>query len=419
MAGSIITRNVLITGSSGQAAHRDGFAEIARFFDNHGGYSRIASSGSFGATGETSASIEQSFGVWRAVSASLPFDVILKWSYNDIWNFWDSAANSFGIGMLVGIHASGEAWAGTTTNTNDTKPASPFVGNSIVYSRRSQAGGTLLATGSKNGFLPINGSVMDQNTRIVMSGDNDSFTLAFDSLNNNSFNSLTHWGPYIPSNSEYTLPRIFFCYSTPTFFTKNTVYGGRSKAASEACLTYMWLTGSVSTSLPAVEAFKTDYYTYQSPVPVTSSFLPDMQEYPILLTANETGGEYVGYLDTIRVTYSSLANGSQLNSGSRLVISQSTAASNPTITIPWNNTAFPSGTFYSGSCVFMTGSNAFGTFGGTGIAVDRLGTTDAIITVVTTSAATVLYRGFLGGNYVYSEGSPPGGGAINIVKLRS
>lgn len=421
MSGTVYTMDTYITSSNATNAARDGFSAISKFLDSCGSLTRIASSGSFGATGEVDASPEQSFGVWRSVSSSIAYDVILKWSYATNWTFWrPGSTTSYGLGLLTGIHSSGQAWNGTTTNFGDLPPTSPFKSDSIVYSRPNAIGGTALATGSRNSFNILNSGQTNPNGRVIGSVDNDSINIFFS--NNNvatSWTSCLIWSSFVPFNANYNLPFIF--YIGTQNLMKNNIFSSRTETATSpnGAFSYIWPQGNVSGSLPFVEQFRTDFNTLQGPTPITSSFLPNMQEMPILVAAHETGGEFVGYLETVRHVHNQIPNGSRINSGSRFVITGSGGAYS-NISIPWNNRTYATGTYYSDPALFLTGSSSpLYVFGGLPRTIDRLGTTDAIISVISQSigASQTLYRGFYAGNYVYSIDTPPSP-ATDIVVIR-
>lgn len=421
MSGTVYTMDAYITSSGAPLSTRDGFSAISRFLDTCGSLTRIASSGSFGATGEVDASPEQSFGVWRSVSSSITYDIILKWSYSSTWTFWRAGqAGGWGLSILAGIHPSGQAWNGTTTNFNDIPPTSPFKPDSIVYSRPNAIGGAAGATGSRNSFNVLNSGQIAQNTRVIGSVDNDSINIFFS--NNNlatSWTSCLIWSSFIPFNPNYNLP--FMLYVGTNNLMKNNIFGNRLEQSTfpNAAFTYIWPQGNVSGSLPFVEQFRTDFITQQGPLPITSSFIPNITEMPILVAAHETGGEFVGYLESVRHVHNQISNGSRINSGSRFVITGS-GNSFSNISIPWNNRAYATGTYYSEPTLFLTGSESpLYVFGGLPRTIDRLGTTDAIISVISQSigASQTLYRGFHAGNYVYSLDTPPSP-ATDIVVIR-
>ena len=116
----------------------------------------------------------------------------------------------------------------------------------------------------------------------------------------------------------------------------------------------------------------------------------------------------------MRKTWHDIPNYSRLGNQSRLVISQSVNAAVPTLTMHWSGTA-ASGSSYSAS-MFLTGTDVFGRSGQSGYFIDRLGTTDSMVTVVSQTIVTnnYLYRGRVGATYVFEVGSPPAG-ATDIV----
>lgn len=409
MSGPIYTlKNYLVTGSDVNQATKRAYEGIALFFDSHGGYQRIAWN-----TG--SADGNNAFKVWRAVSASQPFDVILKWSYNEFWTDWTIQAD-YGLGILVGSHASGQAWNGTTNNPNDAHAQPPFKEGSMVFSRPTAAGGAV--SSSKDCFAIVPDVTFPTYTLINGAGDNDSFTFVFDTGNNGGNNGILHFERFQPINDNFTFP--FFFYSSQMtgeqYFKQNTTYGATTVVSTdEACLTYISISSGVVTgALPIPEKCQVDYdIGYAPPIPLSTSFMPYVFEYPILLVSKETGGEYVGYLTALRKTWQHIANYSRLGNW-RMVISQSTNSDVPTLTMHWSGSA-ASGSVYSSS-LFLTGSSAIGQFGQAGIFVDRLGTTDSIVTVVSQTIVTnnYLYRGRIGANYTFQVGSPPAG-ATDIV----
>lgn len=397
-----------ITGSLGDAANRELFSRISTFFNGHPGYQRIAQSGSL--------TDQEAFRVWTAVSAANKFDVVLKWSYTNTWTFWN-VANSYGVGIIVGAHPSGLAWSGSRNDSGDSKPDVLFKTGSIVMSRQSAVGGDYSV--QKNYFHLIRNTV-NPNTAVVCSGDNDSFCIVLNEGNNTSADSFFYFGKYERVNPNYNFPYMFIGSQTTDWFTQGTTYGSlTSTNGNDACIAFMSASGAATGSLPVPEKVKFDYAThYVTPIAMSSSFLPKILEYPISLTAKETGAEYVGYLNDIRITHNTIGNFSRLYGGNRLVVSQSDAGDRQTITVPWlSSSTMTSGSFFSGSqCLFLTGSDTFGLSGMAGIYVDRLGTTDSIVTVVSQVIQTtsILYRGRSGANYVYQRGSPPAG-ATDIV----
>jgi len=413
MSGPIHTlKNYLVTGSSANDRNLNLFNGVSQFFDTHPGFQRIASNTGSPPDGNNA------FRVWRAVSGTNKFDVICKWSWNQFWTDWTINAD-FGVGLAVGAHSSGEAWNGTTNNPEDLHPNPPFKAGSAVMARQVSAGGDI--SGSKDYFSTIAGSTTADYQLMQASGDNDSFTFALDEGNNGAVNFIFHFERFIPVNNKYTLP--FFLWTSNgtanTWLERTITYGNTSNTSNQdAALLYISNSqGSVTASIPLPESVRVDYYVnYSSPIPLSTSFVPSVLEYPILLVSQETGGAYVGILNALRVTYKDLRSYSRLGPGeSRLVLS-STNQTTPTITMHWSGTA-PSGSHYSSS-IFLTGSDVLGRSGGAGVYIDRLGTTDPIVTVVSQTIVTsnFLYRGRIGANYVFQVGSPPAG-ATDIVVM--
>ena len=402
----------VITGSTNTAAE-EGFNRIAYFFDSNPGFQLVAQNWSPGT--------ENSYKVWRAVSASNTFDVVLKWSWNEYWDIW-KCNTDYGVGIQIGAHPSQTAWSGTTTTTGDIAPVSPFKSGSYVFSRQNSVGADYERP--RNYFEKIED--FDAGRGILVSGDYDSFCIATNASNNTDFEKIYYFGKFIPNDSDYNFPFIFHTNlgnSTP--FIRNTTYGSKIDAASNGgAMTYVSVSNNYVTGvLPSNESYLLDYVThYTAPMAISTSNFQKVLEYPIMIISTETGGGCVGYINDIRVTHNQIPKLSRLDSGNRLVLSSSDSATTFNLTIPWNSSSvINSGSFYSSSqCQFLTGSTIWGLAGQGPIFVDRLGTTEAItITNVTTSGTieNILYRGVSGGQFVYSTNTPPAG-ATDIVILR-
>lgn len=390
----------VITGSNIAQRTHNMFLHVSEFFDTHPGFLRIASSGSG----------EESFRVWRAVSSSIPFDVIFKWSYNDIWTFWNINSN-YGLGFVVGYHPSGEAWAGTTNNDgNDTKPTSPFKSQSIVYGRPNAAGGDYF--NNKNYFVTFTEGSFTYDTGIVCSGDNDSFFFGIDIDNDGDCDGIVCFEKYNPSNNAYNLPFVLLASNDSyDWFIKGQKYGSLTGNTLQGCVSYVYHSGSITQSLPIPERVVFDYHNYYTgPLSISSSFVDKVLEFPILINAIETGAEYVGYMQNARITYGPLQHLSRLFNGTRLALSG--GATRPTVTILWNSGTGGSTPNYSSSqCLFMTGSAVVGLAGLAGMPVDRLGVSSFVIN----KQPDILYRGRIGVNYVYSLNTPPGGASDIVI----
>lgn len=410
MSGPIHTlKNYLITGSFGVETNRRFFEGVAQFFDGHPGYQRIAWK-------DDGVGGEENFKVWRAVSGTQKFDVIVKWSFNDFWSSWN-IGNAYGVGIAIGAHDSGEAWNGTTNNPTDAAVTPPFKAGSIVMARSVAVGGDI--TGSKDTFFHFSEDGVSHYTLLNASGDNDSFTIVLDVGNTGVVTHLFHFERFVPVNPEYKFP--YFLYTngnTPLgWFEANTTYGSLTLAdAKDACVAYISTSGgSVTGSLPIPEKVQLDFQSdYSFPFAISTSYFPYVSEYPIALISMETGGEYVGHLSALRRTYQQIRSYSRLDNQTRMVISQSYSENSPTLTMNWSGSA-ASGSSYSGS-LFLTGSSTIGRSGLSGYYIDRLGTTDSIVTVVSQTIVTnnYLYRGRIGANYVFQVGTQPAG-ATDIV----
>lgn len=408
-----VSQYYIVTGSDNDARTEEMFLKIAGFFSSNPGFTQIAQSGSVGT--------QESYKVWRSVSSSQPFDVVLKWSWTSFWSFWEIFAD-YGLGISIAMHPTGQAWQGTTTNVQDVPPYSPFKSGSYVFGRPNMTGGTHFQT--RNWFEHLEKDAA-ANLGILLSSDYDSFTFAFNGDNNTGFNNLFYFGKFIPNNLSYNCPFVMIHnknYSAemlPRTFTFGTNDGGGNH---EGSILYYTASTNVTSTLPLGEKFRLDYAThYNAPMAISTSNFQKALEFPVMLISQETGGATVGYLNDIRITHNQLANLSRLNSGNRLVLSSTNAAEIFNVTVPWNSgTVINSGSFFSGSVTqFMTGSGAFGLGGGLGVFVNKLGATDSVITVLSQTIVqeNILYRGVISGQYVYSLNERPTG-ATDIVTIR-
>lgn len=405
-----VSQYYILSGSTLAAKNEEMFNRISGFFNSNPGFQQIAQSGSAG--------LEESFKVWRAVSSSQPFDVVLKWSYSSFWSFWEIYGDS-GSGLTIGMHPTGQAWQGTTTNVQDVPPFSPFKSGSFVFGRPNSTGGAYSNT--KNWFERF--ELTADPTGILISGDYDSFTIAFNILNDSSFNNIMHFEKFISNNPSYNCPYVFLHNkNSTTLFPRDNSFGTVNGDSNyEGSVIYHTASTNITSSLPIGEKFEIDYLThYSAPMAISTSNFQKVLEFPLMIIAQETGGACVGYINNTRITHNQIANLSRLTSGNRLVLSNSVADASFNITVPWNSgTVINSGSFFSGSVTqFMTGSGVFGYGSGLGIYVDRLGT-DSIVTVLsqTIIQENILYRGVIGGQYVYSENERPTG-ATDVVTIR-
>jgi hypothetical protein len=396
----------VITGSSSPDRNQELFNRISEFFSTNPNFIQIAQSGSG----------EEAFKVWRAVSASIPFDVICKWSWSSYWTFW-SINNSYGVGILAAAHPSGEAWAGTTNNFNDTKPNSPFKTGSIVYNRCNAAGGVRYTT--KNEFNVLFNASIPVNLGVICTGDADSFCFTFDQFNDHNTNGVHYFGAYTPATASYNLPYVMLNAHSNDWFRRDINYGSTTAQVQQGCISYAFVTGSVTESLPNPERVAFDYSTiYTLPIPISSSLFPKVLEFPMLLSALETGAGYVGSTESVRITWGPMPHQSRLYDNKRITMTGSAGSGYPSFTIPWATSSITSGSYFtSDECLFLTGTSDQSRLGLSGIRTLNLGKTGENITVITVvSQSSTIYRCLVAGVYVYFSGTiPPGASDIVTV----
>ena len=322
---------------------RNVFAQCARFFDTHPGYDRIAADfdggAGFGPTNFTSESNENSFGVWRAVSASITFDVALKWSYNQFYDDnWDTPSN-FGFAIAMAYHSSSEAWNGTTNNDGTDSFTVPWKSGSIVFPRTNGPGGSNHT--DRNAMLQLFSSIASP-IRIHVVGDNDAFFILTEiqPAENPEVDDLAGMGIYEAYNTSSTdLP--FFQIGTNQI-TTNFEYGNITQAATDD--------GGLSVSQSSdVRTFRLDFDQYlQAGDGTYGNDNNAFTSSPILLYQYETGFyQLAGIMPILRTTKDNANTRTTLNQGT-LQTFKMVGGTDQAIVIPWPSQP-PAG--FSGSLV--------------------------------------------------------------------
>lgn len=281
---------------------RELHAGVVKYFDAHPGFQRIASnygvttgisgSGLSGSYAYVSASAENAWVVYRAVSSSISYDLAFVWSYsvNYAPNTW-TAATTYGPGMALAYHPSG-AWSGSIGNTGtDTffSASTPWRSGSFVMPRANSQGGFTPTT--KNSLMKFMPSGAPSGLlQFYILGDNETTYMwlqGADSSLVGDVNCFAAFGQYQPLTQSYNLP--LFGYAGTTL-PAATVFGGVT--ASDPGGT---AAGGLSyTTESDFRSYKMEYPIYaakRAPRPAPSLLETNSKAYgfPVTLSSFEAG----------------------------------------------------------------------------------------------------------------------------------
>jgi len=404
------------SGSSNSNRNRNVHAEIVQIMDAATGWNRFASNyGTSGtgldATGGINPSGEEAFVVYRSVSSSNPCDIIIKWSYNQFYaaGKLQVGASNWGVGIGVAFHSSSQAWNGTIVNGGtDTFPsATPWKSGSLVFPRQNANGGVHQTEGSREYVSMFLRDAPLGNLVSAVSNEHVFFAYNGTSQTQSSgkHNSIFYFGKYEPStgSGDVNFPYVLYSsYNGNTQLQPNTIFGGTAESDTINCgISFN------SASITDVFSFYTEYdfnvtniSSNNRTLPVSGTSLPVHPVSYILgepaINNNFSGGQIgsVGYSNFFKVVRSDdVANLDTTDDDTTLFLSASVTAAGTAnfIVIPW-----VSGT------IRPTGSN---TTKITSVLLPGLSGGSTLVPV---------YRGTLGGNYVYQNSTPPAG-ASNIT----
>lgn len=213
MAGTVVGLVDIRGGTGGQSAaanNQELFVAIYNFLNSK--YTRIASN--FGASGTgfdffdgANPAGENAFAVFRANSASVPFNILLQWA--DVSAFGTSPGNpgllqgstGDGVGIMAAFREDGtNPWAGGTANAGaDAKAATVWsAGTSTLHvlGRSNTTGGTH-ATNKENTHLLLDNSGTGTFLRVHCVGDDDGFMILSDNADDGSYQAC-YIGAYTP-----------------------------------------------------------------------------------------------------------------------------------------------------------------------------------------------------------------------------
>jgi hypothetical protein len=195
---------------------KDCFAGIADYFDNRGGFQRISSNygggTAFGYNSSQNKVGNEAWGVWRAVSASITYDIAVAVATSDFTSNWISSPTGTGnVGIILAWHSSSAAWNGTTNNNGSDTFSTPWKSGTrtgLAVNRTGSAANCLMSVYPGNLSLPTNNSLF------LITGDYDT-TIIYNlpgrdaspsSTTNTQFGAVL--GVYNPITSSITVPLI-------------------------------------------------------------------------------------------------------------------------------------------------------------------------------------------------------------------
>lgn len=406
-----------VTSSGNPAQNRDIFGEAVKFFDSIPSWQRIASqSGSagtgLGTTGDPNPAGEEAWAVWRALSSSQPFDVIMKWSWSSFYasNQLEIGSSNYGVGLAIAFHSSSAPWNGTTNNNLAdviTTPGEPWKSGSVIFPRQNEQNGSNATEGDRQYVAAI--SIDPTTHRMICVGDNDWFFIHLSQSSNDT--RWFYFGPYIPLTTSYSEPRNFNyvmisseqgegldigeTYGSTT--TNNTINAG---------VTFIVSSSATARGIPRIGTVRlgtaSSSFSNEIYVSYSGSGTTPINELPFLIYSAEANypGSALGYLEYIRAINSNLNNYDYLSTASRLILSGNVALTTyAQLSIPYSSSL--TGSLFEGQ-VRSLGTNFL--------------TSSLFVTSSTTVAAQIpVFRGENPpGTYVYSQNSPPVG-ATNVI----
>lgn len=242
---------------------------------------------------------QNAWAVFRFMSASVPFDVLIQWSGNSaIGGAPGAPALADGIGhsnlLAIAVAQSADlasSWNGTTKNDgSDVKGTIVWTSSSIsstVYHPRSNdaiRGGTHGSFRQNMARLSVGASNI---VRAHFLADYDNLAVAFDVGADNSY-SLFFFGRYVPISGANVQVPYFSFYESTIVAGAGTQYGPPAGSTAPGGVGYPnpAVSGSVST---AFERFGSVYMQNVNAQPNRGFPTPRYDEFPIHLGLFETG----------------------------------------------------------------------------------------------------------------------------------
>lgn len=313
----------------------DIFTTIFEHYSSHPGYRRIAywtgsisnTTGGIGYYSEARHFGEQAWGVWRAVSSSVPYDIAVKYTtpataYSSLRGQW-RALNDAGISIVCCYNTGGAPWNGTTGNIgNDSFTAGstqPWRAGSHTTLRSNGSTGTDAT--NRNGLLQTiyNGDFSGGASFLITSDYENTFicTNPVRIPNNGSTPTISFFGVYQPLTSSTSANIFQVNFESIPYGT--TDYGAPGYRTGGGIV----YTGSTT---PGVRVLKLDLnllnngptlpsYGYYNPYTYNK-----IVEYPVVLYTTESTFRSLGIVNPnfLRYTETQAYHFKQYNTGTRI-----------------------------------------------------------------------------------------------------
>jgi len=216
------------------------FTAVADYFDQHPGFQRLASyygkdQGGMNENGKgfghmidwSRSPWDGCWGVWRAVSGSIPYDIAFVASdtyalssntSSGNWGSEDPFGAGLGLHVTIAYHPSG-AWNGTTGNSGSDSFGNPWKSGSLspIRCNAPDAGNSASLNATvrltdPGGFQFISFTVGSNAASVFITGDNDTTYLVMSTLTLGAPHNFTLavLGRYEPASSNYDLPLTIF-----------------------------------------------------------------------------------------------------------------------------------------------------------------------------------------------------------------
>lgn len=432
MAGALYHINAQVTGSNATELTQNTFYWIRKAFDNHPGYTRIASYYGVGGTGlgpndgsDEGPSQDPRWVVYRKTAGTTTFDLFIGGTagsfspQNNPSGSYTIAGNPSRMGFAAAWHPSGEAWNGTILNNGQDSFVSATLwksGSTILPRSNSRWG---YASSSLNDLAPFGElSYLTPSSSIKFIADDDNFAVFGDGGGNPSYptsndgNFLFFGGMFqiTPASASFDMPYLLSAWGASAFGNLTSlVRGTEFGALSNLYAAGVWVQSPVGEhTFSSSFGYGLDWDAVGTD-PIMPLFAPDpitgsgsyALESPILVFGGQPANFYLGYLDFIRVINSRFQSYDTFGSGSRIVIGWGSNAGFASIftscSLPWSSSFISpvdiSGTFYLSGTSFPTSSLHGWVHNTQSFLYDRF--------AYTTSSFTV-YRSWDGSQYTYS-----------------
>lgn len=398
--------------SDAENGFKNTFKLIVNFFDSHNSYQRISSYvGLNGSSFPDSVGI-WSFGVWRMVSASAPFDIFIgvvtaSGTHNST-NGQFLINSTQGFGIMTAWHSSSVAWNGTTNNDGNDSFYSPWKSGSVILPtnnsiQRSSGSSEKDDAPNKNRCTTIFGTdvaIAQPSLRFI--ADDDNFYIG-ETEDSGIAKKFVSFQKYEPAQTSFDLPYFMassqmgqvvpYSVLDTMLFGHNGESGGllvKKNTNADLSASYDFSTVSPTYIANAITLSSASNFTFRGPNRTQT-------EWPYLIFKGAGYVQYVGYSTFMRVC-PGLQPGSIFGTtGSQRIIHGATNDGFVSASFPWISAAGTYNTVHTSASYFRTGSY---------FAAHHLSASD-LFPSSSTSGRRILYRYFSAGNYFYTN-SPTG-----------